>query len=378
MTFHRLRIDVDDTPGRLGAIAAALGRVGVNIIDVDVQAVVGRTSVDEVVVELTQPIDLPAIEHAVRGAGGRLTDITSVTEHDLRDRATNVLDAATWLVTPDGRDGPIPTRLGEAARRVVGAELGWVASTDHVGEPLDVVRHVLEANAPAQTDAPVKRLPSAGGSTWWLGVPLDPSSVLVVIRRGTRFTFTETARVQALVRLSAASCRPRCREVPLADGGSVDLRDLSVDDLPALRRLHHRCSPASVHRRYFSALPIPPERVLRALADVDGHCRIGLAAAIGSEVVGMAHALPGDGGHVELAFLVEDAHQRRGIGGLLFDRLRQRLVARGVDQAFALTYPDNEGMRRLMDRASDRTSYWDGGGVLRICARLVAADAPVE
>lgn len=374
MSFHRLRIDVDDTPGRLGAIAAALGRVGVNIIDVDVQAVVGRTSVDEVVVEHTLPIDLPAIEHAVRGAGGALTDIISVTEHDLRDRATNVLDAATWLL---GSDGLTPTRLAEAARRVVGAELGWITSTEPLGNPPDVVRHVLETDAPAQTDAPVKRLPSGSRSTWWLGVPLDESSVLVVIRRGTRFTFTETARVQALVRLYTVSCRPRSREVPLADGGSVDLRDLSVHDLPALRRLHHRCSPASVHRRYFSALTIPPERVLRALADVDGHRRIGLAAAIGSEVVGMAHALPGDGGHVELAFLVEDAHQRRGIGGLLFDRLRQRLIARGVDQAFALTYPDNEGMRRLMGRASDRTSSWDGGGVLRICARL-AADAPVE
>lgn len=375
MAFHRLRIDVDDTPGRLGAVAAALGRLGVNIIDVDVQSVVGRTSVDEVVVELTLPIDLPAIEHAVRGAGGALTDIISVTEHDLRDRATNVLDAATWLV---GLDGPPRSRLGEAACRVVSAELGWVASTDHVGAPVDLVRHVLEANAPAQTDAPVKRLPGGSGSTWWLGVPLDPTSVLVVIRRGTRFTFTETARVQALVRLYDASHRHRHSAVPLTDGGSVDVRDLTADDLGALRRLHGRCSPTSLHRRYFSALPAPPERVLRALADVDGYHRLGLAAAIGSEIVGVAHALPGTEGDVELAFLVEDAHQRRGIGGLLFDRLRQRLVARGVDQAFALTYPDNEGMRRLMDRASDRTSCWDGGGVLRICARLGSAEAPVE
>lgn len=375
MAFHRLRIDVDDIPGRLGSIAAALGGLGANIIDIDVQSVVGRTSVDEIVVELTQPIDLPAMEHAVRAAGGSLTEILDVDEHDLRDRATSVLDAATWLVAVDG---PSPARLGEAACRLVGAELGWVAPTDHVGTPVDLVRHVLDANAPAQTDMPVKRLPSAGGSTWWLGVPLDPTSVLVVIRRQTRFTFTETARVQALVRLYVASHRPRPSRVTLADGGTVELKDVSLDDLEALRRLHRRCSPGSVQRRYFSALPIPPERVLRALADVDGDRRLGLVATIGSEIVGVAHALPGVDGEVELAFLVEDAHQRRGIGSVLFDRLSQLLVERAVHHAYALTFADNEGMRRLMDRAASRTSSWDGGGVLRICARLVAADAPVD
>lgn len=376
MAFHRLRIDVDDAPGRLGAIAAALGRLGANIIDVDVQSVVGRTSVDEVVVELTQPIDLPAIEQAVRGAGGTLTDIADVTEHALRDRATSVLDAATWLLGDD--DAP-RSRLGDAARRIVGAELGWIASTAHVGAPVDLVRHVLEANAPAQTDAPVKRLPSAGGSTWWLAVPLDTTSVLVVIRRGTRFTFTETARVQALVRLFGTSHRRRRHaQVPLADGGTVELRDVSVDDLGALRRLHARCSATSLHRRYFSALPSPPESVLRSLSDIDGHRRLALTAAIGSEIVGVAHALPDAEGDVELAFLVEDAHQRRGIGSLLFDGVCRRLVAREVHHAYALTFPENDGMRRLMDRAAACTSAWEGGGVLRIDARLAAADSPVD
>jgi GNAT superfamily N-acetyltransferase len=373
MSFHRLRIDVDDAPGRLGAIAAALGRLGANIIDVDVQSVVGRTSVDEVVVELTQPVDLPAIEHAVRGAGGTLTDILPTREHDLRDRATSVLDVATWLLEGEG---PSRSALAEAARRVVGAELGWIASTHHVGAPVELVRHVLDANAPAQTDAPVKRLPGAGGSTWWLGVPIDRSSVLVVIRRGARFTFTETARVQALVRLDQARHRLRAGAVPLADGGTVDLRDLTIDDLGALRRLHARCQPISLHRRYFSALPVPPERVLRALADVDGQRRVGLAATIGSEIVGMAHALPGEDGEVELAFLVEDGHQRRGVGSLLFDRVGQRLVARGVGQAYALTSSDNEGMRRLMGHAAGRASTWEAGGVVRLHARF-ATDAPV-
>lgn len=377
MSFHRLRIQVDDVPGRLGQVAAALGRLGVNILDVDVHTVVGSTSVDQVVVELTQPIDLPALEHAVSEAGGVVTAIVAVDEHDLRDRATTVLDIAASLVGPDQapRD-----RLGDAACRLVGAELCWLADPAGPGEPLDLVRHVAETRAPAQADAPVKRLPHEG-RTWWLAVPYDEgarSSVLVLIRRGSRFTFTETARVQALLRLVAASDRRRSGpDHRLADGGSVAVRDIEAGDLPALRRLHGRCGPTSLHRRYFSPLAAPPERVLRALTDVDGGRRLGVVATTGSEVVGVAHAMPSTDGEVELAFLVEDAHQRRGIGSLLFDEVRRRLVHQGVDEAYALMLAENEAMRRLMARAADRSSSWDAG-VLRIRARLADAEVALE
>jgi GNAT superfamily N-acetyltransferase len=377
MSFHQVRIQVDDVPGRLGRVAAALGGLGVNILDVDVHTVVGETSVDQLVVELTQPVDLPALEHVVSAAGGTVTAIVPVDEHDLRDRATTVLDLAASLVDAEVVSGE---RLQEELCRLVGADLCWISRPAGVGEPLDLVRRVAETGAPAQANAPVKRLPH-DGCTWWLAVPFDEagrSCVVVVIRRRSRFTFTETARVQALLRLVTAAQRRRAGQPhSLPDRGLVSIRDIGPPDLEALRRMHGRCSATSLHRRYFSPLASAPERVLRALTEVDGSDRVGIMAAIGDEIIGVAHAMPGADGRVELAFLVEDRHQRRGVGSLLFDEIRRRLVGHGVEEADALMLAENEAMRRLMARAVDRSSSWDGG-VLRIRARFVDAEAATE
>lgn len=377
MSFHRLRIQIDDVPGRLGQVAAALGRLGVNILDVDVHTVVGATSVDQLLVELTQAVDLPALDHVVSAAGATVTAIDRVDEHDLRDRATTVLDLAASLVDAEG----VPReRLREAMCRLVGAELCWITGRAELGEPVDLVRRVTESRAPAQTDAPVKRLPHQG-RTWWLAVPFDDvgrSAVVVVIRRGSRFTFTETARVQALLRLVTAAERRVAGQLRrLPDGGVVAIRDIGPPDLEALRRLHGRCSAASLQRRYFSPLASPPERVLRALTEIDGRGRVGIVATSGDEIIGVAHAMPAADGEVELAFLVEDRHQRRGIGSLLFDELRRCLVDHGIEEAYALMLAENTAMRRLMARAVDRSSSWDAG-MLRIRARLVPAEVAAE
>lgn len=374
MRFHRLRIELDDVPGRLGQVAVALGSIGVNILDVDVQSS-GWASVDEVVADFAVPVDLAAVEHAVRGAGGALLDVSPVDAHELRDRATTALELAASLFHADEAG---PGRLSEAARQLAGAELVWHVCGEEAATRHEVVRRVLETRSPAQVEAPVKVLP--GGRAWWLGLLLDrrggDRDVLVLIRRGSRFTFTETARVQALLRLGTlASGRISTELVPLRDGGAIEVRALGPEDLDAVIRLHQRCSASTLHRRYFSPLPSSPERMLRRLVDVDGSSSLGLVAALGTELVGVAHAFRDGCGAVELAFLVEDGHQRRGIGSALFDHLCRRLVALGLCEACILTLPDNDGMRRLMARAAGRSSTWDDG-VLRITARL--ADTPPE
>lgn len=104
MRLHRLRITVDDEPGRFAMVAAGLGAMGVNIVDIDIHSGADGERVDELTADLTLPLDTPAIGHAVTSAGGRLLDISPVDAHVLRDGVTAAIELATRLVadgTPD-------------------------------------------------------------------------------------------------------------------------------------------------------------------------------------------------------------------------------------------------------------------------------------
>ncbi len=366
---------MDDLPGRLGQIAGALGSLGVNILEVDVQGTNGESRTDELVVDLSIPIDLPALEHAVANAGGRVEALLPADPHELRDRVVEGIEIAGALRARSDHE-----RLAEGAKRLVGAELACVVTPRALHEPL-VVERVRRTESPAQVEAPAKLARRYGGPTWWLGLPLgEPSEapVLVLVRRGPRFSFTETARVQALLRAGGPPRSPSDgQEVALADGGTVLIRDIRAGDLPALARFHHRCSQRTLRQRYFSPIAGQLDSLLPALAAADGDRVIGLVAALGSEVVGMAHACPDrDSGDAEVAFLVEDAHHRRGIGGALYAALERQLGERGTQRVVAVTQPDNEAMKRLIQHGRSTTSAWDGG-TLRVSAPIARSRPPV-
>lgn len=82
---------------------------------------------------------------------------------------------------------------------------------------------------------------------------------------------------------------------------------------------------------------------------VDGRRRIGLVAAVSSELVGVAHLdLPG-GGTGEVAVLAEDAHQRRGIDATLLRRCVHAVAVRDVGVLSAVCLAENIAFPHLDD-----------------------------
>ena len=81
MRVYRLRVQLDDSPGRLGQAAAALGAIGVNILDVEVHGLDGDRRADEFLVDLTVPLDLPAVEQALRNVDCVVTDLRRAGPH---------------------------------------------------------------------------------------------------------------------------------------------------------------------------------------------------------------------------------------------------------------------------------------------------------
>src|SRR5947207_4764615 len=103
------------------------------------------------------------------------------------------------------------------------------------------------------------------------------------------------------------------------------IRPLEAGDREQLRRLFYRPSPTTVYRRFMSPIPRPSEPALDRLLDVD-HCnREALAAVVDGDVVAVVRYVRGSRPEeAEIAIVVEDAWQHRGIGKLLLALLARR------------------------------------------------------
>jgi GNAT superfamily N-acetyltransferase len=88
-------------------------------------------------------------------------------------------------------------------------------------------------------------------------------------------------------------------------------------------------------------------------------------------VVGLGHLL-WDGDETEIALLVEDDWQRRGIGAELVGRLVAMAVEAGCESVYAVTQASNTGMVAAMRGLDLPLDYQIEEGTLVITARLDA------
>ncbi|WP_281290763.1 GNAT family N-acetyltransferase [Streptomyces sedi] len=122
-------------------------------------------------------------------------------------------------------------------------------------------------------------------------------------------------------------------EAALAGGGRLWVRGVGEEDLPAALDLHARCSPANLVRRYPGGAG-EADGYLRHLLS-GRHGRSVAAHLDGGELVGLGHVL-WDGSESEVALLVADAWQCRGVGGALVETLLALAVARRSEGVYAV------------------------------------------
>jgi acetyltransferase len=148
------------------------------------------------------------------------------------------------------------------------------------------------------------------------------------------------------------------RPVELADGATLRLRPVRPDDEPRLVELFHRLSPRSVYQRFFRMYDRLPDDWYRHFANVDYRTRLALVAEGETDGGPVLRALgqfePGIvSGTTEVAVVVEDAWQHRGLGGLLLDAVLAAAEARGLRCFTADVLADNKPMLRVLSRLAD-------------------------
>lgn len=207
--------------------------------------------------------------------------------------------------------------------------------------------------------------------------PSDGRDVAVLLRAdGRAFVAEELARVVATIDLAAVlrdrlrtpiqpespdaerltAALPWPRAVRLADGRSVFLRPADPGDQAGLLRLHARCSPTSVRRRFFSSLPRLRSRELLALLRNDGEAAA-IVVADGTELLAVANLhLPRGDTSGEMAVLVEDAAQGQGLGTALSEAVAEIGAVAGCRRLHADVLAENVVMQRVLRRLGPATT----------------------
>ncbi|MGC9542256.1 GNAT family N-acetyltransferase [Streptomyces sp. UG1] len=341
----RMRTTVQDEPGSLAALCTALAGLRVDILSLQTHPLAEGT-VDEFLLRAPGGLAAAEITHAVSAAGGDGTWIERADAHDLVDAPTRVLGLATRTAL-DAAELPLALRqlLGRCTIRSLPAMGGR--------GPVPVEGALEET---------VLRLRAPEGG------------VITVERPYLPFTPTEFARARALVELDArlGPRVPRSQDVlTLPQGNDITVRRADTGDLQAAKEMHERCSARTLAMRYHGPIG-DADRYLNHLLSPRFGRTLAVRTASG-RIVGLGHLL-WDGDETEVALLVEDAWQRRGVGAELLHRLVGMAVDAGCESVYAVTQASNTGMVAAMRGLGLPLDYQIEEGTLVITARL---DAPV-
>jgi GNAT superfamily N-acetyltransferase len=161
----------------------------------------------------------------------------------------------------------------------------------------------------------------------------------------------------------------------LRDGSVVTLVPMAPADAERLVRFHAGLSPETVYRRFFSFHPeLSPDELYR-FTHVDHRDREAIVATDGTEIVAVARFDRGpDVASAEVAFVVADPWQGRGLGSILFQRLADRARAVGVRRFVAETLPTNHAMLAVFHHAGVPCRSSRADGVVRLVLELDPPD----
>ena len=154
-------------------------------------------------------------------------------------------------------------------------------------------------------------------------------------------------------------------DVVVADGAVLHLRPIRPDDADALVTFHGGLSARTRYFRYFSAYPTIPPRDLVRFSNVDHDRRVAFGAWQGDRLVAVGR-YEGETGSTsaEVAFVVADDQQGRGIGSILLEHLAAAGRERGMTRFTALVLAENRAMLRVfIDAGYSPDRHFDGSEI---------------
>ncbi|MEU7120537.1 bifunctional acetate--CoA ligase family protein/GNAT family N-acetyltransferase [Streptomyces zaomyceticus] len=160
-------------------------------------------------------------------------------------------------------------------------------------------------------------------------------------------------------------------DVVLRDGGTARIRPITADDAERLVSFYEQVSDESKYYRFFAPYPRLSAKDVHRFTHHDFVDRVGLAATVGGEFIatvrydriddrGLPASAPAD--EAEVAFLVQDAHQGRGVASALLEHIAAVARERDIRRFAAEVLPANTKMIKVFTDAgyTQKRSFEDG------------------
>jgi len=165
----------------------------------------------------------------------------------------------------------------------------------------------------------------------------------------------------------------------LRDGTPVLTRRIRPDDKRLIQRGIENLSELSVRRRFLSSRRSFTRAELRYLTEVDGRNHVAIVAESPTQparrLIGVARfvRLQDDPDAAEVAIVVADDFQGRGVGSLLARELAARARGLGIKRFSATMSADNRPALRLMEKLTQHLERRpDGRGATAATMDLAA------
>ena len=164
-----------------------------------------------------------------------------------------------------------------------------------------------------------------------------------------------------------------------AGAGRVGLAQLEPSDREPLRRLFYRLSPETLYRRFMSPIVRPEQTRPDRLLDIDHRDREAIVAVDDGEIVGVARYVRQPGTQAaELAVVVADAWQGRGVATRLLAALAGQAAAMGIRRFTMIMQADNCPILRLVRRADPSARFDLSEGVYETTVPVAASTASIR
>ena len=163
--------------------------------------------------------------------------------------------------------------------------------------------------------------------------------------------------------------------IKLSDDSEAIVRPIRPDDEAKIKGMFYSFSEQTKYLRYHGTLKSLPHNRLQVFCNVDYDTEMALVVEQGDtgheEIIGVGRYMTTPAKRAaEMAFVIRDDWQRKGLGTHLFRRLVEIAEEAGIRVFNADVLPENSGMLKIFHRSGLNTETVTEEGVVRVTMKL--------
>ncbi len=273
-----------------------------------------------------------------------------------------------------------------AARSRGGKAIIAMPSTARNEQVSRIVSHLAEGAGVVTTRGDVHYVVTEYGTAYLHGKSIRERTLALVNIAHPKFRneLLQAAKTQKYIYQDQIELAPDQVDYPqelehyntLRDGTEIFFRPIKPTDEPALAEMLYSLSEKSVQTRYMAGTMAFPHSDVQQLANIDYKKDIAIVGVVpgvsDEEIVAIAqYFLDPKTQSAEVAFLVQDEWQSKGMGTFLLDYITQIAKSRGVKRFYAKVLPNNKPMLAIFHNSGYKVNTEFDGEVYHITYDLL-------